>query len=83
MALQYVTIDDIVSARARIKDFIHVTPIITSSTINALTGRKVFFKCENFQKTGSFKARGAINAVRKMPFLVFIVSLLKMLKCTA
>lgn len=40
-----------------------VTPILTSSTLNRQTGRKVYLKCENFQRTGSFKSRGALNAV--------------------
>ena len=40
-----------------------VTPILTSSILNTLTGRNVYLKCENFQRTGSFKSRGALNAV--------------------
>jgi threonine dehydratase len=46
-----------------LKPFIHRTPVLTSSSINELTGSSLFFKCENFQKTGSFKLRGAMNAV--------------------
>jgi threonine dehydratase len=46
-----------------LKPYIHRTPVITSGSINKLTGCSVFFKCENFQKTGSFKIRGAMNAV--------------------
>lgn len=46
-----------------IKPFIHRTPILTSQTINQMVGTKVFFKCENFQKVGAFKFRGATNAV--------------------
>ncbi|KAL5016661.1 hypothetical protein ScPMuIL_006250 [Solemya velum] len=63
MASNSVTIEDIVAARERIKNYVHVTPIMTSSTMDELTGREIFFKCENFQKTGAFKARGAINTV--------------------
>ncbi|CAF0859912.1 unnamed protein product [Adineta ricciae] len=40
-----------------------ITPILTSSTLNTLTGRHIYLKCENFQRTGSFKSRGALNAV--------------------
>ena len=40
-----------------------VTPVLTSSSLNALTGRQIYLKCENFQRTGSFKSRGALNAV--------------------
>jgi threonine dehydratase len=47
----------------RISPFIHKTPILTSQIINDLTGRNITFKCENFQKAGAFKSRGACNAV--------------------
>jgi threonine dehydratase len=50
-------------ARERIADKVHVTPVLTSSTLDAEAGAQLHFKCENFQKTGSFKARGATNAV--------------------
>lgn len=46
-----------------LKPFIHRTPLLSSSSLNELTGSSLFFKCENFQKTGSFKIRGAMNAV--------------------
>lgn len=55
--------DDVLEAHGRIAPHIHRTPILTSSFINALTGADLFFKCENFQKAGAFKARGATNAV--------------------
>jgi len=58
-----VTIGDIREAHARIRERIHFTPVLTSTRINELSGASLFFKCENFQKTGSFKARGAANAV--------------------
>jgi threonine dehydratase len=51
------------AAHARIAPHIHRTPVLTSGTFDALTGARVFFKCENFQKTGSFKIRGASNAI--------------------
>lgn len=57
------TLDDMRAARERITPYIHKTPVLTSRFINELTGAKLFFKCENFQKAGAFKARGACNAV--------------------
>lgn len=57
------TYSDILAAENRISSYIHETPVFTSSTLNRAIGRKVFFKAESFQKTGSFKARGALNAV--------------------
>lgn len=55
--------DDVVAAHERIRPYIHKTPVLTSSYLNALTGAELFFKCENFQKAGAFKVRGASNAV--------------------
>jgi len=57
------TYDDVVAAHARIEPYIHRTPVLTSSYFNELTGAQLFFKCENFQKAGAFKVRGACNAV--------------------
>ncbi|SIT13413.1 threonine dehydratase [Roseivivax lentus] len=57
------TIDDMRAAHERIKPYIHNTPVLTSSYLNELTGAELFFKCENFQKAGAFKVRGACNAV--------------------
>ncbi|GEP12314.1 beta-hydroxyaspartate dehydratase BhcB [Methylobacterium gnaphalii] len=57
------TFSDVLVAHDRIKPFIHRTPVLTSSFINELCGAELFFKCENFQKAGAFKARGAVNAV--------------------
>src|SRR5467141_2728347 len=54
----------ILAAHARISPRIHRTPVLTSSSLNTMTGAQVFFKCENLQKTGSFKIRGASNASR-------------------
>jgi len=51
------------AARARIAPHVHVTPVLTSSRLDAQLGARLFFKCENFQKAGAFKARGAFNAV--------------------
>ncbi|MEM1078601.1 MAG: beta-hydroxyaspartate dehydratase BhcB [Pseudomonadota bacterium] len=57
------TYEDVVTAHERIKPYIHRTPVLTSSYFNELTGAELFFKCENFQKAGAFKVRGASNAV--------------------
>ena len=51
------------AAHERIRQHIHRTPVMTSASINAISGGSLFFKCENFQKIGAFKARGAMNAV--------------------
>jgi threonine dehydratase len=53
----------ITEARARIRDKINRTPVLTSATLDAAAHAQLFFKCENFQKAGAFKARGATNAV--------------------
>lgn len=57
------TYDDVQAAHERIAPHIHRTPILTSRYFDDLTGASLFFKCENFQKAGAFKARGASNAV--------------------
>ncbi len=54
---------DSLDAYARIRPHIHRTPILTSRFLNELVGGEMFFKCENFQKAGAFKVRGACNAV--------------------
>ena len=56
-------IDDVLEAHKRIEPYIHRTPVLTSSYFNDLVGAELFFKCENFQKAGAFKVRGASNAV--------------------
>lgn len=60
------TIDDIKKAYELIKDYVHKTPILSSSLINELVGAEVFFKCENFQKVGAFKYRGATHAILQL-----------------
>jgi threonine dehydratase len=57
---------DIENAHARIKPYVHRTPVLSSSAINSITGAELYFKCENFQKVGAFKFRGATNAVLLM-----------------
>lgn len=61
-----VTFDDVARAHERIKPYAKRTPVLTSATIDALTGAKVFFKCENFQRMGAFKFRGAYNALSQL-----------------
>ena len=57
------SIDDVRAAARRIEGVGHRTPILTSQTLDEMAGRKLFFKCENFQKIGAFKLRGGWNAV--------------------
>ncbi len=57
------TYDDVIEAAARIQGVAHRTPVMTSATADAITGAKLSFKCENFQRMGAFKFRGAYNAV--------------------
>ena len=61
-----VTYDDVARAHERIKPYAKRTAVLTSSTIDALTGAKVHFKCENFQRMGAFKFRGAYNALSQL-----------------
>ena len=63
MTMTIPTYDDVERAHARIAEHVHETPVLTSSYFDGLTGARLFFKCENFQKAGVFKARGASNAV--------------------
>ena len=56
-------IDDVFAARERIVPCVHRTPVLTSTTLNGRVGATVFLKCENFQRAGAFKFRGATNAV--------------------
>ena len=60
------TIDDIRAARRRIDPFVHRTPVLTNATLDALARCNLYFKCEFLQKTGSFKYRGATNAVQML-----------------
>lgn len=53
----------LIDVHNRIKPFIHNTPVLTSRLLNEMAGTQVFFKCENFQKMGAFKMRGASNAI--------------------
>lgn len=57
------TYDDVLKASERIKPFVKKTPVLTSKSINEICSAEIFFKCENFQKVGAFKFRGATNSV--------------------
>lgn len=60
------TLSDIESAAYRIKPYVHRTPVLTSLALDSVCGAELFFKCENFQKAGVFKIRGATNAVMSL-----------------
>lgn len=62
-----ITRHDIEQAHERIKQHVHRTPVLTSASINTIAGCNNFFKCENLQKVGAFKARGAMNAALQIP----------------
>jgi len=64
--LAFPTKQEIVDAHKRITPFIHRTPVLTSKNINSLLGIELYFKCENLQKVGAFKIRGATNAVMQL-----------------
>ncbi len=62
-----VDLQDVREAHARIREKIVRTPVMTSTTLDKLTGCQVFLKCENFQRVGAFKFRGALNTVSRLP----------------
>ena len=64
LAVQY---SDIAAAAERLAGHAHRTPALTSRTVNERTGAEVFFKCENLQRMGAFKFRGAYNAMSQLP----------------
>ncbi len=66
MTPQFPSLNEIQAAHQRIQPFIHRTPLMSCEAIDRLAGCEVHFKCENFQKVGAFKARGAANAVTKL-----------------
>ena len=63
--MQLPTYDDVIAAAARLEGHAHRTPVLRSSTANERWGAEFFFKCENFQRMGAFKFRGAFNALSK------------------
>jgi threo-3-hydroxy-L-aspartate ammonia-lyase len=62
-----ITFNDILAARERLRGVAHTTPVVTSRTLNELSGRQVFLKCENLQRGGAFKFRGAYNTISQLP----------------
>ncbi|MFT4770957.1 MAG: threonine dehydratase [Cryomorphaceae bacterium] len=58
--------DQLIATHDRIRPFIHHTPVLTSTLINEMVGAEFYFKCENFQKMGAFKMRGATNAILQL-----------------
>ncbi|KUJ69224.1 pyridoxal-5'-phosphate-dependent protein [Streptomyces albus subsp. albus] len=67
MTTEQVTFDDIRAAAARIGRVAHRTPVLTSRTLDERVGARVYLKCENFQRVGAFKFRGAYNAIAQLP----------------
>ena len=61
-----ISIGDIRDAAERIAPYVHRTPVMTSRALDAMFGAEIYFKCENLQKVGAFKARGAVNAVMQL-----------------
>jgi len=61
-----VMFDNVLAAQQRLQGIAHHTPVLTSRTLNDLTGVQVFLKCENFQRIGAFKFRGAYNAISQL-----------------
>jgi threo-3-hydroxy-L-aspartate ammonia-lyase len=64
--MSIVTFDDVLAAAERIKGQANHTPVMTSRTLNALVGAEVYLKCENMQRVGAFKFRGAYNAISQL-----------------
>ena len=62
-----ISFDDVRAAQARLSGVIHQTPVLTSRTLDRLTGARIYLKAESFQRTGAFKFRGAYNAVSQLP----------------
>ncbi len=58
--------ENLIKSHQRIKPYIHNTPVLTSQQLNKIAGAELFFKCENFQKMGAFKMRGATNAIMQL-----------------
>ena len=57
---------EIIVAKKRLQGFVHQTPVLTSRSLNKMLGAEVFFKCENFQRIGAFKFRGAFNCISQL-----------------
>src|SRR4029079_17704109 len=63
----HISFDDILAAREGLRRVANVTPVVTSRTLDERVGRNVFLKCENFQRGGAFKFRGAYNTISQLP----------------
>ncbi len=61
------TREDLTNAMERVRPYVHRTPVMTSSALNKMSGARLYFKCDNFQRMGAFKMRGAINAILSLP----------------
>ncbi|QCX02182.1 pyridoxal-phosphate dependent enzyme [Aggregatimonas sangjinii] len=59
--------ETLAACRKRISSYVHNTPVLSSRLINELIGAEMFFKCENFQRAGAYKMRGATNAILQLP----------------
>eukprot|EP00058_Branchiostoma_floridae_P028532 XP_002614023.1 hypothetical protein BRAFLDRAFT_57251 [Branchiostoma floridae] len=66
MEAQRVTVPDVETAAGRLQGHARETPVLTCGTLDELAGRRLYFKCENLQKSGSFKFRGAYNAISRL-----------------
>ena len=66
MRLDAPNYENVLEAEKNIKEIAHITPVLTSSYLNQKLNCEIFFKCENFQKTGAFKFRGALNALKRL-----------------
>ena len=58
--------EQILAAKERLQGYVNVTPVMTSRTLNRIVGAEVYFKCENLQRIGAFKFRGAFNSISKL-----------------
>lgn len=64
--MEHLSYSEIIEAHQRIASHVHRSPVLSSTKLNEISEAQLFFKCENFQKTGSFKARGATNAILQL-----------------
>ena len=80
-----ITLEDVKAAADALKDFVHRTPVMTCSQLDKMAGMKLFFKCENLQKTGSFKACALcilkLSHTQAHPY--YSVRIWHLLRCTA
>jgi threonine dehydratase len=61
------TKEQVLAAMDRVRPHVHRTPILTSRSVNEISGAEIYFKCDNFQRMGAFKMRGAVNAILSLP----------------